>query len=88
MGWAAGSELMEEVIKAAKIYVPVKKREMFYKRMIKAFEDLDCDTLDECRGQDKHFDAVMVPLDEEDLVDCAGCDDCTYDICEGCEYAE
>lgn len=62
MGWASGSELMCEVINAVeKELQHVGKDRMipFYERIINAFEDHDCDTLDECRGIDPLFDKAL-----------------------------
>jgi hypothetical protein len=47
MGWASGSDLAESVWKAVRIFVPVKERKTVAVSIVRAFEDHDCDTLDE-----------------------------------------
>lgn len=70
MGWGRGSSLFSEVIDV--IQGEVKDftvRKIIYIRLIEAFESADCDTLDECYGDDPAFDKVwdeMYPSDEED----------------------
>jgi hypothetical protein len=60
MGWASGSCLMGEVIRVIKKEVPDdEQRRLIYKGLIKAFRNEDCDTLDECIGDDPAFDAAM-----------------------------
>jgi hypothetical protein len=76
MGWASGSRLASELIDAAKATITNEvERTSFYEQMIYAFEDADCDTMDECVGRDEVFDEVweeLYPsddysdLDEED----------------------
>ena len=61
MGWATGSVLMDSVIKALKPVDPAVRRKV-YSKLIRAFEDMDCDTLHECEGQDKEWDAVAKKL--------------------------
>jgi hypothetical protein len=58
MGWASGSRLFDSVIKALK---PVKAgtRSLVYSLLIPAFEDFDCDTLQECLGKDPAFDKAL-----------------------------
>lgn len=59
MGWSSGSRLATRLIKAAKENLwDELEREDFYIEMIDAFEDADCDTLDECLGTDQSFDIV------------------------------
>lgn len=70
MGWASGSSLMEEIVTALKSEFAddVKARKRVYKRLIKAFEDHDCDTLDEAIGTDAAYDEVynkMYPPDRD-----------------------
>jgi hypothetical protein len=51
MGWASGSSLMNEIIEAFKplsIRVEHATQVEFWKKVIAAFEEMDCDTLDEC----------------------------------------
>lgn len=59
MGWARGSSLMGDLICAVMVVDNEKIRAKIYRRMITAFEDYDCDTLDECRGIDLVFDEVL-----------------------------
>lgn len=66
MGWASGSALMSEIIAIIKKDVPVDVRRKLYEKLIPAFQDMDCDTLDECRGEDKAFAKVMDELHKDD----------------------
>jgi len=59
MGWARGSELMSDVISAVRDCVPVGSRKVLYSKLIDAFEKADCDTLDECIGQDPEFKLAL-----------------------------
>ncbi len=60
MGWGRGSELMSELIEAAKLAIPNDgARCNFYQDVIVAFEEYDCDTLDECTGEDEAFKKAM-----------------------------
>lgn len=60
MGWAGGSRLFSEVIKAAKVAIPSEEsRKEFYKPVIEAFEDADWDTQDECLDEDPAYKAVV-----------------------------
>lgn len=57
MGWGSGSRLATRLIKAAKETISnEEERVNFYDEMIDAFGDADCDTLDECLGDDPVFD--------------------------------
>lgn len=62
MGWSSGSSLMSEVIVSALKHVPTSCRKKFYKELIEAFEQCDCDTLYECEGIDKLYDAAYASL--------------------------
>ena len=56
MGWAGGSRLMSDLIESVKNNVDnFESRVDLYPEMIKNFEDADCDTLDECLGEDEAF---------------------------------
>lgn len=62
MGWGSGSILMHEIICATE---SLRKGTMsdeelisFYEKLIHEFEMNDCDTLCECLGQSKHYDAA------------------------------
>jgi hypothetical protein len=63
MGWGSGSRLAAELIDAAKTTITNEvERTSFYEQMIYAFEEFDCDTLDECVGNDEVFDEVWEEL--------------------------
>lgn len=67
MGWSSGTDLMIEIIKSAKKHVPDESaRVKFYRPIIKAFENHDCDTLDECRDMDSAFDKVLGPTEDDE----------------------
>lgn len=57
MGWSTGSSLFSDVISILKdkIEDDVQREDLYYD-LIEAFENYDCDTLDECKGEDKAFD--------------------------------
>lgn len=58
MGWASGSRLATRLIEVARETISnEEERVNFYDEMVDAFEDADCDTLDECQGVDPVFDA-------------------------------
>ncbi len=61
MGWSGGSELMTEVISGVQSLGSVDdvKVEAFYSKLIAALENHDCDTLEECLGEDRRFDAAF-----------------------------
>lgn len=59
MSWSSGSELMSSVIFALSHVKDSAVRRGVYAVLIPAFEDMDCDTLDECRGEDAAFDAAL-----------------------------
>lgn len=59
MGWASGSELMSEVISALQGEATDEGRKRVYEHMIPAFSGMDCDTLDECRGEDPMYDEAL-----------------------------
>lgn len=60
MGWSSGSRLLGDVIESLQKHVPDDEaREAVYVELIDAFEDFDCDTLDECTGEDEAFDAAL-----------------------------
>ena len=57
------SRLFSAVIEAIKEEVPhAEIRKEVYRKLIKAFEDEDCDTLSECLGEDFAYDAVYNEL--------------------------
>lgn len=61
MGWSGGSGLFRDLIDVVSLEVrnPVSRKRI-YEKMIKAFEDYDCDTLQECLGQDEIFNLVFL----------------------------
>jgi hypothetical protein len=61
MGWSGGSGLFRELIDVVNLEVknPLIRKKI-YEKMIKAFEGYDCDTLQECLGQDDIFDLVFL----------------------------
>jgi hypothetical protein len=63
MGWCSGSDIFDDLITCAQKYIPDnKKREEFYKEMIRSFEGHDWDCQDECIGTDDAFDAALKEL--------------------------
>lgn len=56
MGWASGSELAEIVWDATRPYIHEKDRKIVANAVIDAFEDKDCDTMDECEQLMKDAD--------------------------------
>lgn len=50
MGWASGSELAEEIWDIVRPYIPNgdQGRKLIARDIIEAFENHDCDTMDEC----------------------------------------
>lgn len=70
MGWSGGSELMDELIGCLKHEgVSDKSRSFIYANMIHAFENLDCDTLDECLDRDPIFDKIYEEINPYDPYD-------------------
>lgn len=55
MGWASGSRVMKAVIEGIRPVVPDEQRVAVYVALIRAFEDHDCDTLNECFDDDPAF---------------------------------
>jgi hypothetical protein len=70
MGWASGSSLFSDIIEAFNdCDVDVETKKALYEKLIPIFEDEDCDTLQECLGEDSVFDQVyyaLYPKDEDD----------------------
>lgn len=72
MGWGSGSRVMGELIESLKRNVADDEvREAVYVDMIDALQDMDCDTLQECEGDDEAFDNALRQVnpdwyDEED----------------------
>lgn len=71
MGWGSGSDLLRDIINIlnnAELDDDVRKE--LYDALIPAFQDHDCDTLDECLGKDKQYDlAYKEYFPEEDDLD-------------------
>lgn len=67
MGWASGSELAELTWAAVREHIPTEKREKIAREFIELYEDMDCDTIDECEQlvKDSGLEAEYWP-DEED----------------------
>jgi hypothetical protein len=60
MGWSGGSRLMSSIIEEfSKVGADNTKAEAFYSKLITLFEDDDCDTLEECLGEDGNFDIAF-----------------------------
>lgn len=74
MGWASGSRVMSDIvmnIRDTGLADEIKDdvRQALYGILIEAFQDADCDTLDECLDIDPAFDkayANFYPDEEED----------------------
>jgi len=63
MGWASGTYIMEDIIKAAQEHISeTTNRREFYKKVIKAFESGDWDCQTECIGRDNAFDEALKEL--------------------------
>ena len=69
MGWSGGSDIGYQLIKLAKKHISEASKPAFYKGLIAALESHDCDTLGECMGLDKAFDAALKKHDPE-IYDC------------------
>lgn len=81
MGWASGSSLFSDIIEAINdCDVDDETRYMLYEKLIPIFEDEDCDTLQECLGQDSVYDKVYnslyPPDDDSELLDFEDDDGC------------
>jgi hypothetical protein len=71
MGWSTGSRIFSEIIEVLQKQVPDDGvREEIYDELIQLFwNDYDCDTLDECKGEDKSFDKAFknfIGIDEDE----------------------
>ena len=68
MGWASGSGLLGEIIDAISdcSFQFYSERVECYRKIILAFEDVDCDTIDECvPSNDGAFDEAWQQLRKE-----------------------
>jgi len=70
MGWSSGSSLFSDVAEIiAENVVDDNVRKLIYMGLINAFQNYDCDTLDECMDIDPVLDTLleaMVSADDED----------------------
>jgi len=48
MGWASGSELAESVWSLVRDHIPQRRRKEVALDLIDLFENMDCDTIEEC----------------------------------------
>lgn len=62
MSWKSGSGLMSDIINAMDAVDDKVVRRKVYELLILAFEEMDCDTLYECRSEDKAFDEAFVAV--------------------------
>jgi hypothetical protein len=70
MGWSSGSYLMGNVIDIIRSNITsASVRTDIYIGLIREFEDMDCDTLRECMGNDRAFDEAMIELYPERMED-------------------
>jgi hypothetical protein len=73
MGWSSGSALFGDVAEViAENVVDDNIRKLIYMGLIDAFQNYDCDTLDECMDIDPVLDTLleaMVSADDEDEED-------------------
>lgn len=65
MGWSSGTRLFVSIMDSIKDRVDVDTREEIYYDIIEAFEDFDCDELQECMGDDPAFDKVFKEIHPE-----------------------
>jgi len=66
MSWKIGSSLMSDIIDELKDRIHDDLiREEVYSVLIEAFQDRDCDSLDECYGEDSAFDAALDDINFE-----------------------
>lgn len=68
MGWASGSAAMNDIIGKMLDAFPGddEVRKKIYDILVETFTELDCDTLDECLGEDEAFDSVYREFYPED----------------------
>jgi hypothetical protein len=70
MSWGRGSELFSDVAEIiAENVVDDNVRKLIYMRLIEAFQNYDCDTLDECMDIDPVLDKLLEALVESDEED-------------------
>lgn len=83
MGWASGSELAERVWGEVREFIPDDKRKNVANEIIDAFEDMDCDTIDECEQLVKDAERPEYCWDCGDEVPFGGLDD--HSRCKKCQ---
>lgn len=67
MGWNTGSLIFSNIIEALNnADVNEEARKQIYTELIPFFEDEDCDTLEECLGEDKAYDKAYRELNPEE----------------------
>jgi hypothetical protein len=70
MGWSSGSSLFSDVAEIiAENVVDDNIRKLIYMGLIDAFQNYDCDTLDECMDIDPVLDTLLEALVESDEED-------------------
>jgi len=70
MGWSSGSSLFSDVAEIiAENVVDDNVRKLIYMGLIDAFQNYDCDTLDECMDIDPVLDTLLEALIESDEED-------------------
>jgi hypothetical protein len=70
MSWSSGSSLFSDVAEIiAENVVDDNVRKLIYMGLIDAFQNYDCDTLDECTDIDPVLDKLLEALVEEDEED-------------------
>lgn len=63
MGWSSGSSTFSQIIEAVLPVVTKKEdRKKIYLPILKAFEEQDWDTQEECLGEDEAYDEVYAEL--------------------------
>ena len=67
MGWSHGSAVFSDIISALKEHIEDDElRVLVYFDLISAFENADCDNLNECLGEDPSFDEAYYELNPSD----------------------
>lgn len=67
MGWSSGSRMFGEIIEFLQETIEDDDlRKDLYIGLIEIFENFDCDTLYECKGEDDAFDEAFEELYPED----------------------
>ena len=70
MGWSTGSEILSALVDIiVENVADTNVRENMYRSIVELFEDHDCDTFDECAGDDPVLDNVLKDMgwiDQED----------------------